>query len=102
MRQHVSKKLKVAVLGATGATGRHVTAAALEHGHEVVALTRRTGSFEPATGLREVMWANLADSSALVEAFRGVTVVISALGATAKGPTTVCTDGIRSAISAMK
>ena len=90
------------MLGATGATGRQVTATALARAHEVTALVRRPGSFEPAAGLREVMWTNVADSAALVEAFRGVAVVISTLGATAKGPTTVCTDGIRSAISAMK
>ncbi len=47
------------------------------------------------------MWTDLNDPSPLVDAFHGVDVVISALGGAAKGPTSVCTDGIRSAITAM-
>ncbi len=42
------------------------------------------------------------DSCTLVKAFRGVDVVISTLGGAAKSPTTVCTDGIRSAVAAMQ
>jgi putative NADH-flavin reductase len=102
MRHSVSKKLKVAVLGATGATGRHVIACALARGHQVVALVRTPGSFEPATGLREVVWTDLDDTSTLIEAFAGADAVISALGGVTKGPTTVATDGIRSAIVALK
>ncbi len=92
----------MAILGSTGATGRRVAAAALVRGHEVVALVRRSGSIAAAPGLTEVTWADIGDASVLTEALRGADVVISALGGAAKGPTTVCTDGIRSAITAMK
>ncbi|MBO3751058.1 NAD(P)H-binding protein [Streptosporangiaceae bacterium NEAU-GS5] len=101
MRHDVSQKA-VAVLGATGATGRQVVSAALQRGHHVVALVRRTGTFTPRERLSEVTWPEVTDASALTRALPGTSVVISALGGADKGPTTVCTDGIRSAVTAMK
>lgn len=100
MRHDVSK-MRFAVLGATGGTGRHVVATALERGHDVIALARRAEAFDPAPGLRQVVWADLNDPAVLLDAFQGVDAVISALGGALRGPTTVCTDGIRSAITAM-
>jgi putative NADH-flavin reductase len=94
--------MTVAVLGATGATGRHVVSTALQRGHHVVALTRRAGSFEPRDGLDEATWPEVTDISALTRALPGTSVVISALGGAGQGPTTVCTEGIRSAVTAMK
>ncbi|MGW6930989.1 NAD(P)-dependent oxidoreductase [Lentzea sp. NPDC054927] len=99
MRQSVSQ-MRVVVLGATGATGRHVVSAALRRGHHVVALVRAE-KFAPAEGLDEVIWPGVADVPALTRALRGADVVISALGGAQSEPTTVCTDGIRSAITAM-
>lgn len=101
MRHDVSQKT-VAVLGATGATGRQVVSTALQRGHHVVALVRRAGTFTPREGLSEVTWPEVTDVSALTRALPGTSVVISALGGADKGPTTVCTDGIRSAVTAMK
>ena len=100
MRQDVSKQA-VAVLGATGATGRHVVRTALRSGHRVVALVRRAGSFDPVVGLCEVVWTDLADEATLTAALHGVDVVISALGGAERGPTSVCTDAIRTTIPAM-
>jgi putative NADH-flavin reductase len=100
MRQTVSKR--IAVLGATGATGRHVVAAGLDAGHDVIALVRRPGSFPPRPRFREAVWADMADQKTLAAALDGSDVVISALGGAAKGPTRVCTDAIRSAVPAMK
>jgi putative NADH-flavin reductase len=94
--------MAVAVLGATGATGRHVVSAALQRGHRVVAPVRRAGTFAPREGLDEVTWLDVTDVSTLTRALRGANVVISALGGADKGPTTVCTDGIRTAVTAMK
>jgi len=100
MRQDVLKR-SVAVLGATGATGRHVVDAALRRGHEVTALVRRAGSFSPAERLSEVVWTDLTDEATLASVLTGANAVISTLGGAATGPTTVCTDGIRSAVTAM-
>ena len=100
MRQFVSKK-RIAVLGATGATGRHVVAIALEAGHDVVAVTRKSGAFTTSPGLTEAAWVDVRDAEALAVALGGVDVVISALGGAGQGPTTVCTDAIRTTIPAM-
>jgi putative NADH-flavin reductase len=101
MRQHVSKALRIAVLGATGGTGRHVVTTAVERGHDVIALVRRAGSFESGPRLDEEVWADLSDVATLTSALTGADVVISTLGGANKGPTTVCTDGIRTTVAAM-
>ena len=94
--------MTVVVLGATGATGRQVVSTALERGHQAVALVRRPGALAPRPGLLEVVWPDVTDASALTRALPGADVVISALGGASKGATTVCTDGIRSTVTAMK
>ncbi|WP_305788329.1 NAD(P)-dependent oxidoreductase [Symbioplanes lichenis] len=99
MKQSVSQKL--VVLGASGATGRHVVFTALARGHHITALVRRPDTFAPRAGLTELIWPDVTDSSALRQALPGADAVISALGGVGKGPTTVCTDGIRSAVTAM-
>jgi putative NADH-flavin reductase len=93
--------MTIAVMGATGATGRHVVANVLQRGHEVVALVRRADSFEPAERLREAVWPDVAHGAHLADSLHGVDVVISALGGADKGPTSVCTDAMRTALPAM-
>jgi putative NADH-flavin reductase len=100
MRQKVSQKT-IAVLGATGGTGRHVVARALRSGHAVVALVRRPGSFAGEVRVREVVWADVLDPEPLTDAVGEADVVISALGGADRGPTTVCTDSIRTLVGAM-
>lgn len=89
------------MLGATGKTGRHVVSTALTRGHEVTAFVRHPGAFEPTERLTEVAWDDVTDPHTLAPAFAGADAVISALGGAAKGPTSVCTDAMRSAIPAM-
>lgn len=101
MRHVVSQKRRIVVLGASGATGQLVVSTALERGHDVTAVVRRPGAFEPRELLHEAMWTDLGDVRALSEVIAGTDVVISALGGAAKGPTTVCTEGMRSAVTAM-
>ena len=98
---HCVSEIGVAVLGASGATGRHVVHAALRRGHEVTALVRRPGSFTPAERLSEVIWTDLFDRATVASALTGMGAVVSTLGGAVKGPTTVCTDGIRSAVAGM-
>ncbi|GAA4708864.1 NAD(P)H-binding protein [Promicromonospora umidemergens] len=74
---------------------------AVERGHEVTALTRRAGSFESRPRLAEEIWADLSDVDTLTSALTGADVVISALGGASKGPTSVCTDGMRTTVAAM-
>lgn len=88
-------------MGATGRTGRQVVTSGLAAGHDVVALVRRPRSFPVRSGLREIVWSDVADEPALAAGLEGADVVISALGGAEKGPTTVCTDAVRAAVPAM-
>lgn len=100
VRQNVSEKV-IAVLGASGATGQLVVAEALAAGHDVVALVRRAHSFQPAAGLREALWPDVADELTLSSELRGVNAVISVLGGAGRAPMTVCADAIRTTVPAM-
>src|SRR3954469_26027916 len=95
MRQLVSQPLRVGVVGASGATGRHVVATALDRGHIVTAVVRRKATFAAQERLTEAIWPDVDDTPALTDALTGADVVISTLGGAGRGPATVCTDGIR-------
>ncbi|MEU3459201.1 NAD(P)H-binding protein [Streptomyces sp. NPDC006733] len=72
--------MRIAVFGANGPTGRHLTEQALARGHEVVAVTRRPGSLTPAGGMT-VAVADATDAAAVDAAVAGTDAVLSALGA---------------------
>lgn len=72
--------MRIAVFGAAGPTGRHLTDQALAAGHEVVAVTRRPGSLSPRTGFA-VAVADATDQAAVDAAIGGTDAVVSALGA---------------------
>ncbi|MFE4646783.1 NAD(P)-dependent oxidoreductase, partial [Streptomyces sp. NPDC056730] len=72
--------MRIAVFGANGPTGRHLTGQALAAGHEVVAVTRRPGSLPARAGLT-VAVADATDPVAVDAAIGGTDAVFSALGA---------------------
>lgn len=72
--------MRIAVFGANGPTGRHLTEQALAAGHEVVAVTRRPGSLTARPGLA-VAVADATDPAAVDAALDGTDAVLSALGA---------------------
>jgi putative NADH-flavin reductase len=72
--------MRIAIFGANGPTGRHLTDQALAAGHEVVAVTRRTGSLAERPGLA-VAVADATDPAAVDAAIGGTDAVLSALGA---------------------
>ncbi|TXS39329.1 NAD(P)-dependent oxidoreductase [Streptomyces sp. OR43] len=72
--------MRIAVFGANGPTGRHLTQQALIAGHEVVAVTRRPGSLPERPGLT-VAVADATDPAAVDAAVAGTDAVLSALGA---------------------
>jgi len=72
--------MRIAVFGANGPTGRHLTDQALATGHEVVAVTRRPGSLAERPGLT-VAVADATDPAAVDAALDGTDAVLSALGA---------------------
>jgi nucleoside-diphosphate-sugar epimerase len=68
--------VKVLVTGATGFLGGRVVLAALEAGHEVVALVRKTSNTEGLPKNVEIREADLFDISSLEKAVQDVNVVI--------------------------
>ncbi|MEV8591721.1 NAD(P)H-binding protein [Streptomyces sp. NPDC052012] len=71
--------MRIAVFGANGPTGRHLTGQALAAGHEVVAVTRRPGALPERPGLT-VAVADATDPAAVDAAIAGTDAVLSALG----------------------
>jgi putative NADH-flavin reductase len=94
--------MKLAIFGASGATGRHLVQQALEAGHFITVLQRSADSLRVEHArLRRVVGA-LDDPAAVQSVVEGVDVVISVLGARKGGAQTVCADGIGSILPAMQ
>lgn len=72
--------MKIAVIGATGATGRQVMSQALQRGHSVLAYVRQPQALKSSPGLTIVGGA-LGDQKNLNNALRGMDVVLCCLGA---------------------
>jgi putative NADH-flavin reductase len=94
--------MRLAVVGATGPTGREIVREALRRGHDVIAAVRRPdASVVDAPGL-VVVKADVTDTqSSLLPAVEGVDAVLSALGSRDRGPTAVYSLGARRIVEAM-
>lgn len=101
MKHSVSQSLRIAMVGASGATGRLVVGRALDRGHRVVALVR-SPVFSATPGLTEALWPEISDPAPVISALDGVDVVISTIGGATRGPTTVCTVAMASTVTAMR
>jgi putative NADH-flavin reductase len=93
--------LRLAVFGATGHVGRHLVDQALAAGHEVTALVRDPARLPARVGLTVVPGA-VQDADAVARTVRGADAVLSALGTRKLWSVTVCTDGMRAVLPAMK
>ncbi|WP_432192549.1 NAD(P)-dependent oxidoreductase [Streptomyces sp. bgisy027] len=71
--------MRIAVVGATGRTGKELVSQALADGHEVVAYVRRPEAVAPTPGLT-VVGGQLDDEVALTDALGGCAAVAVALG----------------------
>ncbi|AVV56286.1 quinone-binding protein [Paenibacillus glucanolyticus] len=71
--------MKIAIIGATGGTGRKVMERALELGHEVVAVARRPEVIPPAERL-STRQGDVFDASSIAKAIAGTDAVISCIG----------------------
>jgi uncharacterized protein YbjT (DUF2867 family) len=92
--------MRIAVVGATGGTGRKVVELALARGHEVVAVARRPDSVPPAPGL-SVRRGDVLDEESLTNALRDVEAVISCIGPTRNlAPGTIMSEGVANMIAA--
>jgi putative NADH-flavin reductase len=95
--------MRLALFGATGATGKQILREALQRGHEVTAVVRNPAKLDqPASEQLHVVVADVMDANAIAPAIAGTDAVISALGGPPRKPSTVVTDGARSIIKAMR
>ncbi|MEU2033764.1 NAD(P)-dependent oxidoreductase [Nocardia amamiensis] len=90
----------IAVLGATGRTGRMVVDRALARGHRVTAIVRPTTTPARAHG-STVVTADPCAPGALTGLLDDHDAVISALGAAGRGPTTVYSTATAEIVAAM-
>lgn len=72
--------MKIAIFGASGATGQLLTSLCLDAGHDVAALVRRPDSFRFATRVR-LITGSVFDPGCVGETVAGSDAVLSALGA---------------------
>ena len=95
--------MNITVFGATGRTGRHVVAQALDAGHRVVAVVRDPArlAVPPRPGLTLVT-AGLDDRAAVLRAVEDADAVVDALGAHGTGPSTFRADTARVVTGAMR
>ena len=88
--------MKIAILGATGRTGRQIVALALEAGHEVRALCRRPDALAAHPSLTLIVGA--LKSPAFQQTVDGCEAVISALGPGPDEPR-VCSTAAEQAVA---
>lgn len=94
--------MRIAVVGATGRTGRLVAEQALERGHAVVPLARHPEQARFADERLEAVAADVLDRESLGGSFAGCDAVVSALGVgTSRAATEVYSTGIRNVLAEM-
>ncbi|MFI7420214.1 NAD(P)-dependent oxidoreductase [Nonomuraea sp. NPDC049684] len=91
----------LAVVAATGRTGRLVVERALAAGHTVTAVARRPGDLDLAHPRLVRRAADVTDPASLRDALTGHDTVISALGPGGRGPTTVYSQGTAAIVAAL-
>jgi uncharacterized protein len=93
--------MRIAVLGASGATGRELVTQALERGHSVVALARDPTRLDvaPSPAL-EVAQADVMKPASVSAALEGVDAVLSGLGIRKGDPAGTLTAGARALAAA--
>ena len=92
--------MKIAVLGATGRTGRPLVTELVRRSHEVSVLVRDPARLPPDTAARVVV-GDSRDPEAVAGLLEGADAVVSALGPTGKEPT-LHQDTTRVLIEAMR
>jgi putative NADH-flavin reductase len=94
--------MRTVIFGASGPTGRQLTAQALAAGHEVVAVSRRAGAIAPSPGLT-VVTADVTEPASLDAAIAGGDAVLSVLGVPPSGkPISVYSQGVAAIAAAMR
>src|SRR5437764_1203871 len=94
--------MKLVVFGATGGIGAQVVQQALAAGHEVTAVARRPEAITLRHECLKVVQGDVLDAESVRKAVMGKDVVVSAVGARDRGPTTVYSQGNANILQAMQ
>lgn len=95
--------MKLAIFGATGATGTCLAEQAAAAGHQVTVVVRDPERLRVTGRDRmRIVTADVMDPAAIAAAVTGADAVLSAIGPHGTGPTTVSQDSVRSIIKAMQ
>lgn len=93
--------MHVAVLAASGATGRQLALQALDRGHTVTALARDLTRLDlPASDRLHRSVADVNDPTAIQDALAGVDAVVSGLGTATGNPSGILTAGAKAVVVA--
>ena len=90
------------ILGATGATGRHVLSLAREAGFKIHLLLRDPGKLADETDKTNVVEGDALDATILTEAMPSGGLAISCLGIGPKGPKAFYSDTAKAIVAATK
>lgn len=93
--------MRAVVFGSTGRTGRHLAAQAIGEGHEVTAFARDPARIVLEHSRLRVVIGDVLDPLSVDRAVQGQEAVLSALGARARDPPSVLSQGIRHILDAM-
>ena len=93
--------MKLLVLGATGGIGRAIVAQALARGDDVTALVRTPQKITVTHDRLRVIGGNPLERSEIAPLLADRDAVLSTLGHTSLGPSTLVADGIRALVPAM-
>jgi len=94
--------MRIAVIGATGQTGRRVSEQGLARGHHMTALARRPEAVTLRDKNLVIAQADVLEADQLTAALTGAEAIVSTLGAGAsRAPTVIYSQGITNALSAM-
>ena len=94
--------MNVAIFGATGGTGLEAVMQSLEQGHRVTAFVRDSAKLTIQNEELRVVRGDAMNPTDVEEAVKGQDAVISALGVSRRAPLTICSEGTKNIIAAMK
>ena len=92
--------MRIAVIGATGGVGAHVTRLAVEQGHTVVAMARDPSKIKAEASEKRKMDLNDRDVALLADSIRGCDIVLSCIG-NRRGEPSVVERGTMAIMAAM-
>jgi len=94
--------MRITVFGSTGGSGLEIVGQALQQGHRVTAFARTPSKLVMRNAELGVVRGDAMNPLDVEAAVKGQDAVASALGVSGRAPLTICSEGTKNIISAMK